>query len=501
MSFFATLAITPIDLTIIALYVLGTAILGVYLGRGNHSSGDFFLGSKNLPTWALLLSIVATETSTVTFLSIPGVAFQPGGSFAFLQLALGYIVGRILVLIFILPIYFREETSTAYQVFQRTFGPSTQRMASLFFLIARTLGDGLRLYLAALALQQVTNMPFEANVAILAIVTAFYALLGGVRSVVWNDCLQFAVYMAGAVVIMMLIVQQIPGGVSEYLQFAQETGRWKMFDWRWFPQDGSITIWSGLIGGATLSLATHGADQLIVQRYLCAANQRSAGWALFWSGPIVFVQFTIFLAIGVGLAYFYQQIDPDLATIAGDEALPKFIVQQLPIGITGIVLAAVFAAAMSTLSSSVNSSSSSLLDDWVTGLYPNLSDQRRLRLARGFTLLFTLLQAIVAVGAYRGQFADSVVNQALAIAGFSAGLLLGLMLLAIMIPHVSSMAANLGLLIGASTISVVAIQTNVSGYWYSFICATTTFLATGILGMLFRKSPPSAEITSFEDSP
>lgn len=484
MIFIASLAISPVDIGIIASYLIATTLFGIWLGRGQHSTSDFFLGSRDLPSWALLLSIVATETSTITFLSVPGKAFVSGGNFTFLQLAIGYIIGRIAVLTFLLPLYFRHENSTAYAVLQRNFGTSTRKLASLFFLVARTLGDGLRLFLTALALQQFVDIPFEVSVLILAVATAIYALFGGVRSVVWNDCVQFAVYMSGALLVIGLIFWRLPGGFGQYLQFASDTGRFHLFDLEFLPSDGHLTLWAGIFGGGVLSLATHGADQLIVQRYLCAKNQRAAGWALFWSGPIVFLQFTLFLAIGVGLACYFTQFDPSKLSLAGDQAFARFIVDDLPIGVRGIILAAVFAAAMSTLSSSVNSSACSLLDDLGGDAWRCLPDARRLLLGRSFTLLFTMLQAAVAIGAFYFAFGTSVVDKALAIAGFSAGLLLGLFFVAIVAGRIPSWQANLALICGAAVILTIKFSTNVSGYWYAPLAAGSTFSVAILLSKL-----------------
>ena len=499
MNFLDSLAIPLTDVAIILVYIVATLLLGVWLGKGGNSTNDFFLGSGNLPWWALLLSIVATETSTVTFLSVPGQSFVPGGNYAFLQLALGFIIGRVGVLSFLLPLYFRYKNSTAYQVFQRNFGPSTRKLASIFFLGARTVGDGLRLFLTAYALQVATELPFGVSVVLLAVATAVYALFGGVRSVVWNDCLQFVVYMAGALIAIGVMLYRLPGGFEEYFTFASETGRDQMFDFAFLPEDGRLTLWAGVIGGATLSLASHGADQLIVQRYLCAKDQRSAGWALFWSGPVVFAQFALFLAIGVGLACYYAQFDPSRASMDGDKAFASFIVNDLPTGIRGIILAAVFAAAMSTLSSSVNSSSSSLLDDLGGSLFGKLPDSRRLMLARVFTLLFTFLQAVVAIVAYEMSWVDSVVGQALAIAGFSAGLLLGLFLIALTIGRVPSLIANIGLLLGAVVALCVWHFTDVSGYWNSLIGSVSVFTFTAAIwycaGWMFQ----STAVVSVED--
>lgn len=478
------MATHPVDFAVIAIYLLGTTLLGVWLGRGGGSTNDFFLGSRNLPAWALLLSIVATETSTVTFLSVPGLAFKEGGNLGFLQLAIGYVIGRIGVLLFLLPLYFKNENATAYEVLQRNFGDSTRRLASVLFLGARTLGDGLRLFLTALALHHVLQLPLELSVVVLAVATAIYAFMGGVRSVVWNDCLQFAVYMSGAVIALLVILARLPGGWGQYWNFAAETGRLQIFSTEFLPSDGHLTLWSGVVGGAVLSLATHGADQLIVQRYLCARSQRSAGWALFWSGPVVLLQFALFLGIGIGLACYYTQFNTGHLLLAGDEALATFIVQELPIGVRGIILAAVFAAAMSTLSSSVNSSASSLLGDFGGTMWKDLPDARRLLLAKAFTLLFTVLQAAVAIGAFYGGFATTIVHQALAIAGFSAGLLLGLFLVALVIGAVPSLQANAGLVFGAVIITYIAFWTPLSGYWYSLVCSVSVFTVTSLLWYL-----------------
>ncbi|MCC9609151.1 sodium/solute symporter [Blastopirellula sp. JC732] len=499
MIFIASLAISPVDISIIGCYIVATTLFGVWLGRGQSSTTEFFLGSRDLPSWALLLSIVATETSTVTFLSVPGKAFVSGGNFSFLQLAIGYIIGRIAVLTFLLPLYFRHENSTAYAVLQRNFGVSTRKLASIFFLGARTLGDGLRLFLTALALQQVVDIPFEVSVLILAVATAVYALCGGVRSVIWNDCLQFAVYMTGALIVIGLIWARLPGGFGQYWQFASETGRLHMFDFQFLPSDGHLTLWAGIFGGGVLSLATHGADQLIVQRYLCAKNQRAAGWALFWSGPIVFLQFALFLAIGVGLACYFTQFDPSKLELAGDQAFARFIVDDLPIGVRGVILAAVFAAAMSTLSSSVNSSASSLLDDLGGDAWRHLPDVRRLLLGRSFTLLFTMLQAAVAIGAYSFAFGSSVVDQALAIAGFSAGLLLGLFFVAIVVGRIPSWQANAALICGAVVIITIKYSTSVSGYWYAPLAASSTFCVATLLSKLLPSEAAVPQGTPAEE--
>lgn len=483
------------DAWVIGCYLVATTLFGVWFGRGQTNRTDFFLGSRSLPTWALLLSIVATETSTVTFLSIPGKSFSPDGNFLFLQLAFGYVVGRFAVVMLLFPLHFSGRPMTAYAIFGERFGVLTRRAASLVFLLARTAGDGMRLFLTALALQVALDAPFGWSVLIIAGATAIYSFFGGVKSVVWNDCLQFFVYMLGALIVAWIIVARLPGGLQQIFDFAAETNRNQLIDWRTQSPEGHLTIWSGLLGGAFLSLATHGADQLIVQRYLCASNRKSAAWALLLSGPVVVVQFALFLAIGVGLACYYNEFSPvRLEELSGDQALASFVVNDVGVGVRGVILAAVFAAAMSTLSSSVNSSASSLLEDFFGDWYRNLPDWTALHTARLLTLFFVAAQTAVALGAHWLAFEQSTVSVVLAIAGFSAGLLLGLYFLGLAVGSARSWQA-----ISALAMGIVATTTALAGGYYEWwekvhwlwfpLIGSGVTLATGLL--LVTLVPPA----------
>jgi SSS family solute:Na+ symporter len=462
----------PLDIGIIVAYMLATIGLGFWLARGQRDRVDYFLGRHQLPTWALLLSIVATETSTVTFLSIPGKAFMKGGSFFFLQVALGYIMGRLVVVGLLMPQYFRGRQMTAYAVLEDRFGKATRQVASVIFLLARTVGDGLRLYLAAIAVQMSMSLSFESSVVIVAGVTAAYAFIGGVKSVVWNDVLQFFVYMGGALLILGVILQRLPGGIEQVWQFGVDTDRLQMFDFRWFHSDHE-TFWPALLGGGFLSLATHGADQLVVQRYLCARDQRSASLALGWSGPVVLLQFALFLFIGLAIACYFTTFDSSRLQLDGDKAMLSFVASDLFPGARGLILAAISAAAMSTLSSSVNSSASSLLDDLLGSWTSRQSDRTALWTARATTLLFMGAQVI------RGN--QVVVNKVLAIAGFAAGLLLGLYFLGLLVGRAPSWLAILSLAAGAS-VSFTVLYLGWHWLWYPVVGSLST-LACGLVLM------------------
>ena len=300
-------AIGTLDALIVVFYLAATTLLGIWLGRGQKNNRDYFLAGHKLPTWSLLLSIVATETSTVTFLSVPGKSYVANGNFTFLQIAFGYIVGRFAIIVFLLPAYFRGEMLSAYHVMESRFGLTTRRLASLVFLVTRNLADGLRLYLSAVALDIALGGGMITCIVVMTIITAIYSCAGGVASVVWNDCIQFAVYMAGAIATVWIIVRESAG------RMVTARGIWSCdriagncsISIRSLTKP-SVTFWSGLFGGAFLSLATHGVDQMIVQRYLCARDQKSASWALGLSGFVVLAQFALFLLIGVALACFYS---------------------------------------------------------------------------------------------------------------------------------------------------------------------------------------------------
>src|SRR5262245_37551629 len=284
------MSLGPLDLTIVLGYVTAMIAVGCWVGRGTAGAADYLLGSRNLPWWALLLSIVATETSTVTFLSTPGIAYGGGlpgatGDFRFLQLPIGYVIGRLVVVRWLLPLYFRGQVFTAYQVLAERFGGTVRKLASVLFLVTRTLADGLRLYLTALVVQALLPISLEAAVAAMGAVTIVYTYFGGMKAVVWTDVLQFAVYMAGAIVALFVVIAGLPGGLHELTELASRPERARLFDFS-LALDNPYTFWAGLVGGAVLSVGSHGVDQIIVQRYLAAKTQQQAGLALSLSGVV-----------------------------------------------------------------------------------------------------------------------------------------------------------------------------------------------------------------------
>lgn len=490
------LSIHAIDAAIVIGYLLAVLALGMWVGRGQKSTVDYFLGDHSLPCWAVLLSIVATETSTVTFLSIPGFAFAAeGGDMRFLQITFGYIVGRLLVVWVLLPLYFQGEAFTAYEVLQRRFGPASRRATSLLFLVTRNLSDALRLFLTALALQLAIGLELSTCIVVMGAITIFYTFIGGVKSVVWNDCLQFFIYVLGAVLALVTIAYELPGGWSQIARFGEEFDKFRVLDFELSFTKPTMTFWAGLVGGMFLTAATHGTDQLMVQRYLTARSQRSAAWALTLSGVIVCAQFALFLLIGVALACFYTEFVPEMpfGPKDGDKVFSHFIVNHMPRGLVGLTLSAIFAAAMSTLSGSLNSSSTALINDIYLPLTKtNPSPQRQLWISRVATVFFGVVQIGIALASYYLGTNENTVNSVLKIAGFALGPLLGLYFLAVFAVRVKQREALLGFCIGVAAITWIAFGTSLYWPWYAGVGAGITYLAGVILSLVL----PSSDISN-----
>ena len=489
----------PADLVVLAVYLVTIVSIGAYFSKSQRTIQDYFVSGKSLPWWAVMGSIVATETSTVTFISVPGFAY--GNNFTFLQLVMGYMIGRIVVSILFVPAYFKGQLLTVYQLLGERFGTGVKRLASGVFLLTRSLADGFRLFATGLVLAAVlrVNPATDAmagawlpgvdptftilglSVLVIGLATMIYTYFGGMTAVVWTDVTQLTVYLLGAGIAAVVLLNAIPGGWSEVVAVGEANGRFRLFDFT-FDVTRGYTFWSGVIGGAFLTTATHGTDQLMVQRYFCTTNEGHARRALLWSGVVVFVQFLLFLLIGVMLFVYYTQHAPaEIAEFTRDGRLqtdrifPYFIVRHLPAGVVGLVVAAIFAAAMSTLSSSLNSSSAAAVNDfYVPATGGARSDRHYLTVSRVLTVIFGAVQMSVAVAAI--WLSSRVVDEVLGIASFTNGIILGVFFLGTFTSRVGQVAAFAGILGGASLMLWIRLGTAVTWQWYVLIGSVATFV-------------------------
>jgi SSS family transporter len=487
--------VSGFDLAIVVLYLLGTTLLGSWFSRRQRNLASYFVGDRNVSWWLVLISIVATETSTVTFLSVPGVAYARGGNLTFLQLAMGYILGRCLVAWLLLPQYMRGELLTAYQLLRQRFSPAVQRTASGLFILTRTLADGLRLMLTAFLLHEFTGLRIEWAILVMGLSTILYTFLGGMQAVIWTDLIQFVIYILGALIAAGCLVMLLPGGMDEVLSVGTADNKFQLINLSPDPRQ-PFTLWTGLIGGAFFTMASHGADQLMVQRYLCSRSLNQARVALVLSGVVVFLQFLLFLLIGVGLAVFYQEVPDCLQPDRPDAAFGAFIVKYLPQGVIGVVIAAVLAAAMSTLSSSLNSSANAfVVDFWRPWLRPGASETQSLFLGRIMTAFFGVAQIVVALVGFTLHSDKAVVEQVLTVAGFTTGMILGLFVLGLMPRPVSSPAALIGLVAGFLGVLLVWLpsalgQPLLAWPWFAPVGATYTIAVALVVEVLTRALRP-----------
>jgi len=474
---------TTLDLWVLVLYLAGVTAWGAWLGRGQKRGTDYFLGNRELPWGAVMLSVVATETSTLTFLSIPGVAYM--GTFAFLQLTFGYLAGRIAVSLLLLPAYFRGELTTAYALLEGRFGTGTRRFTSGIFMVTRLLADSVRLFATAIPLALVTGWPYPASIAVIGLLTLVYTYFGGIKAVVWVDALQMGLYLLGALLAGLALQSLVAGGWSEILSASLQAGKLQVLDWSLNPAV-PYTVWAGVLGGGFLTMASHGTDQLIVQRLLTCKDLRASQKALVGSALSVMVQFVLFLLVGLGLWVFYQGREFPRS----DEIFPLFIVQELPPGITGLLIAGIFASAMSSLSSSINSlASASAYDFWAPLVRATEDEGRILRAGKGFTLVWAALLmggAIVFIPLSRET---SAVEVALGIASVVYGGLLGAFGLGVLVDRADQRSVILGMVAGIGVVTALwltqlleIMPNQVAWPWFTPLGTAVTFLVGWALG-------------------
>ncbi len=482
---------SAIDHVVLVLYLAAITLFGIWVGRKQRDVRDYFLGSRDLPWAAVCLSVVAAETSTLTFISIPGLAYMT--NLSFLQVTLGYLVGRIIVSLVLLPAYARGEVSTAYAYLEQRFGAKTRRFASLVFLFTRLAADGVRLFATAIPLKFILKVDYPLAIAVLAAVAFAYTFAGGVRSVIWIDAVQMFIYVGGAVAAAAVMVSHYQGGAPELFRLLQAQGKLNIFDLglgRDFLQR-PYTLPAGLIGGALLSMASHGTDQLIVQRLLTTKSLGEARKALVGTGVLVIGQFALFLLVGALLyAHYAGAALATLGLIRSDEVFPFFIVQGLPRGVAGLVIAGLLAAALSTLAGSMSSMASAVVFDLWRPAEVRAGTRKGIRagrLATAGAALMLLLSALLFMSSTR-----AVVETALSIASFTYGGLLGTFLLGILVRRATQEEALAGLVAGILVMVTVISLELVAWTWYTMIGVLTTLILGKLLTWLAGGSGPNS---------
>jgi Na+/proline symporter len=457
-----------IDLTIIFIFLAGFSLYGIWQSRFNKSSEDYFLGGRNLPWPVAMLSIVATETSVLTFISIPGLAYR--GDWFFLQLAIGYILGRILVSLILLPQYFNSGVTSIYEIIGQKFGPDLQKVASGIFLITRILADGVRFLATAVVVQVITGWTLPMAVIMIGVVTLIYTLYGGIRTVVWLDSIQFILYLFGGFASIIIVLNLLDQSLFEAISTLLGEGKLSVFNWQGDLIKEPYYFITAIVGGVLLSFSSHGVDYMMVQRVLGTKNLSAARKAMVGSGIFVFLQFTVFLMAGSLIYLLMGGVEMER-----DREFTSFIVNYLPIGLKGVLLAGVLSAAMSTLSSSINSLASSTVTDWLGG-------GQTIKKSQWVSLIWGVI--LIAIALLFDESDSAIVIVGLQIASFTYGGLLGLFLLSRMKRSFRSESLIVGLVASFGIVFYLN-QIGIAWTWFIGVAVVVNFTVTHIVNLVF----------------
>lgn len=473
---------TP-DLIVIILYLFTIAVIGIVTSDKRSTAKDYFLSSRSIPWWAVCFSIVAAETSALTFISIPGLSYLT--NMTFIQVVIGYIIGRIIVAFVFLPAYYSGELSTAYAFLERRFGIKTRYFASFVFLFTRTAADGVRLFATAIPIKFLLGINYPSAIVIITAAALLYSLTGGVKSVIWVDVIQMLIYIGGAGLTVFYIVNfLIPGGLDNFINTAWNSGKFQVINFgsmsdlkSFFSQP--YTFIGGIIGGTFLSMASHGTDQLIIQRLFTTKNIDESRKAIIASGIIVLFQFLLFLLVGICLYVYFGKLE-----LKADEIFPKFIVENLPVGLSGIIIAGLLAAALSTIAGSINSLASSTIIDIFRIQKDKLIEQKSLWLSRAAALFWAF--ALTCSALFFMNSSRSVVELALGISSFTYGGLLGTFLLGLIVKSAKQEDA-LAAFVSGIFIMITVVALNLTAWtWFTLIGVTVTLAVGSLLSRMNR---------------
>ena len=453
----------------IAAYLAGITLFGLHFRKRQRTLRDYFLADRAIPWWAISISIVAAETSTLTVISIPGLAYDT--NFGFLQVVLGYIVGRIIVSYLFIPHYFRGELFTAYELIDRRFGPTLHRVTAGMFLATRAAAEGVRVFAVSIVVGIAIGTGDVWSIAIILLLTFIYTWEGGMTAVIWTDVIQTAIYIGGTFVAIWSVLHFMPGGWDMATSIAASGNKFDVFDFR-FTLATPYTFWAGLIGGTFLTLGSHGTDQLVVQRLLAARSEGESKKALIASGLIIFAQFALFLLVGAMMFAYYGGALSKEHFGGADRIYPTFIVTEMPIVIRGLLIAAILAAAMSNLSAALNSLSSSTVVDFYLRRNPQADERRRMVVSRMATVVWALVLFALALLSRGG---GHVVEVGLSIASVAYGSLLGVFLLGVLTKEANERGAIAGMACGFATSLYVWLGTKIPWTWYVVIGSAVTF--------------------------
>jgi SSS family transporter len=480
-----------VNFSVLVLYLLAMVGVGVYFARRNKSTDDYFRGGKRIAWWVAGCSIFATMLSSITYMAIPAKAYAQDQV---------YLIGNLMIpavapiaVYLALPFFRRIDATSAYEYLQKRFNMPVRLFASASFTVFHIFRMGIVMSLASLALATVTPLSAAQCVLIMGILSVIYCTLGGVEAVVWTDTIQTFVLLGGAVLCLVLMVAGSDGGFGTFLSTAYSDGKLHAFNFHWDPTSASLALWVIIIGGLGQNASSYTSDQAVVQRYMTTPDEKRAADSIWTAGLMAIPGSLLFFGLGTALYVFYkshpEKLDPTYMT---DQILPLFISREVPIGIAGLIVAGIFAAAQSTISTSMNSTATAVVTDFMRPFKALRTEDGYLNWARGLTFLFGILGTLLGL-----LFIDpenrSLFDSFLKIIGLFMGVLGGLFALGVLTKRTSGWGALTGALAGAAVMATVSTYTQISGYLYSAIGLTACFLIGYTISLLFPRDSKSID--------
>jgi solute:Na+ symporter, SSS family len=515
--------LTTGDWLVIVAYLGGITALGLWFGRDQRNTRDYFLGSRSLPWWGIGASIVATETSALTIIGVPAIAY--GSNLMFIQMIVGYVIARVILAVVMVPHYLRGEIYSPYQLLEQHLGRGPRRVAAAFFLFLETLAAGVRVYVASIPVQLMLGAsvcslgglvdPILGAILLFVGLSLVYTCVGGMKAVVWTDAVQMLLFIGGGLYALAYIPTLVEGGWGGALTQAAAAGKlaWLNLD---FGFTAPFNLWMGLIGGTVMVLSTHGAEQLIVQRVLACGSVAEGRKALILSAGLIFPLFLIFLLVGAMLWVFYQthpfqvplpEARPGIRS--ADFIFPIFMLTEVPPVLRGCLIVAILAAAMSSISSALSALASVSTMDFVQPALPHRSEAFFLRFAQASTVGWAAALVLVAFLTREVQF---VLNAAFSLRGLTSGALLGGLLLALFARGVGPRAAMAGMIASLLVMNAIYWPPNLAAWrevwlrvfggeifwpWFTLIGTAVTLGTAGLVRALWPEQPAPGAAAGF----
>ena len=464
------------------LYFLAVIWIGFLFSKKGRTAQDFFTASGQIPSWAAGLSIFGAQLSAITFMAIPAIVFATDWSLAVGSLMIVAVVP--IVIKFYIPFFRRLNVVSAYEYLEHRFSKNIRMVGSISFILFQLGRMGIVLFLPSVAIAAITGMNIYACIAVTGVVCTVYTFLGGMEAVIWTDVLQVVILMGGAVLCLFIAAANIDGGFGTVIHQGLQDGKFTVFHTGWKPDQ--LVLWVAIVGFFFLNIIPYTSDQTIVQKYLTVKDVKATKKSLWLNSFLALLTIPIFFGLGTILYIFYKDNPAEIPSENIGEILPYFIVQKLPIGLAGLVIAGIFAASQSTLSSSLNSIATSYISDIHCRFYPQISDPSKLKLAQQITMLMGIVGILIAaaIAALNIEFIFDLFQEVL---GIVAGSLAGIFILGIFTKRANSYGVVLGIITSILVVSIVKNSTDISLYLYGAISVVTCVIVGYITSLVMPK--------------